>query len=90
MMEGRCAFMPVEATLAPGPYTPPARSDSRVAVNGSARPPGGPERKFAIAATRVNIFYDGGVNERDIPCSAAFSYQYMALWQLSLVPIPLQ
>lgn len=51
LMAGRIAFIPVDATLAPGPYMPPLRSDNRVAVNGSVRPPGGPDRNFAITAS---------------------------------------
>jgi hypothetical protein len=49
LIAGRCPFNPVDATLAPGPKTPPARSDRRVGVNGSVRPPGGPDKNRAIA-----------------------------------------
>ena len=49
MIAARCAFKPVEATLAPGPKIPPSMSDKRVCVGGNVRPPGGPVRNFAIA-----------------------------------------
>lgn len=52
---GLWAFIPVDATLAPGPYTPPARSDSRVAVWGKERPPGGPDMNLAIAKKVIHI-----------------------------------
>lgn len=58
LMTGRTAFIPVDATLAPGPYTPPLRSESRVAVSGRVRPPGGPDKNFAMS----NVSYQHRLN----------------------------
>ena|SRR5882762_9494671 len=62
-MAGRWEFIPVDATLAPGPYTPPSKSDSRAGVNGSVLPPGGPDKNFAMA-NRKGIYNQHGKRKR--------------------------
>jgi len=52
LMAGLCPFNPDEATLAPGPKIPPVKSESRVGVCVSVRPPGGPDRNLAIAENK--------------------------------------
>ena len=41
-------FMPVDATLAPRPNTPPSKSDGRVGVRGDVRPPEGQIKTWTL------------------------------------------
>jgi len=82
-------FMPVDATLAPGPDMPPSKSDSRVGVRGKVCPLRGPDNNVDIAWMTCENVGNSDMNIH-LPSSAAASYHSTARPQSSAVLIPLQ